>query len=247
MTNGGNTWALVLAAGEGNRLRKLTTTSAGVSVPKQFCSLHGGLSLLHEALQRAESVAAREHICTVVAQQHLRWWKCPLQSVPRSNVIVQPENRGTANGILLPLLHIMERDPNARVVLLPSDHYVRDEDVLSRSLQRALVQLHGLKRAAIFLGMQPDDVDPELGYIVPGEIVIDGVRAVERFVEKPTEDLARKLIFDGALWNSFIIVARAQALLDLFTMRMPDVVGSMCTVVAHDHDNPSEPVAAGRL
>lgn len=53
----GNTWAIVLAAGDGHRLQCLTTTAAGVSVPKQFCSLQGGRSLLHCALQRAAMVA----------------------------------------------------------------------------------------------------------------------------------------------------------------------------------------------
>jgi mannose-1-phosphate guanylyltransferase len=247
MTTGEHTWALVLAAGEGSRLRRLTTTSSGVAVPKQYCSLHGGLSLLHESLRRAGAVAAREHICTVVAEQHREWWEGPLQSLPRSNIIVQPQNRGTANGILLPLLHILERDPDARVVLLPSDHYVRDEEVLARSLRRTLAQLQVLKRSAILLGIEPDDIDPELGYIVPGEKVVDGVCRVERFVEKPSEALARELIFNGALWNAFIIVTPGQALLDLLAMRMPDIVTAMCGVVAHDSIRPSDPVAARRL
>src|SRR5689334_15770955 len=100
-----HTWGLVLAAGEGSRLRSLTTTTDGQAVPKQFCSLRGGPSLLHEALQRAEKIAPRERICTIVAQQHQHWWNEPLAMLDPLNVIAQPENRGTANGILLPLLH----------------------------------------------------------------------------------------------------------------------------------------------
>jgi mannose-1-phosphate guanylyltransferase len=247
MTNGGNTWALVLAAGEGSRLRQLTTTTAGVSVPKQFCSLHGGPSLLHEALQRAETIAAREHVCTVVAEQHQFWWRGALRSMPATNIIVQPRNCGTANGILLPLLHIVERDPDARLVLLPSDHYVRDEAVLGRSLEQALARLNRHKRAVILLGFEPDDVDPELGYIVPGDDAGDGVSSVARFVEKPTVESAQELIFEGALWNAFIVVARAQTLLDLFRMRMPEIVAAMCATVAHDCSDPSRPIAASRL
>jgi mannose-1-phosphate guanylyltransferase len=102
-------WALVLAAGEGSRLRALTTTN-GVAVPKQFCSLQGGPSLLQEALHRAEAVAPRTRICTIVAEQHRRWWQGPLWALPSQNIIVQPENRGTAAGLLLPLLHIEARD-----------------------------------------------------------------------------------------------------------------------------------------
>jgi len=247
MNNVGHTWALVLAAGEGSRLRSLTTTSGGLAVPKQFCSLQGGLSLLHEALRRAEAVAARERICTIVARQHQRWWERSLRSIPSANVIVQPENRGTANGILLPLLHIIERDPQARIVLLPSDHHVCDEAVLARSLQRAVTQIETRKTAIVLLGIEPDEIDPDLGYIAAGSQDDDGLCTVERFVEKPPAALARELILEGALWNAFIVVAQAQALLDLFTLRFPDIVSDMRTAVAHDACNPSQPLAATHL
>jgi len=79
---GGNTWALILAAGQGTRLSSLTTTDEGFAVPKQFCSLRGGASLLEETLSRAETVATRGHIVTVVAAEHRRWWKAPLWTLP---------------------------------------------------------------------------------------------------------------------------------------------------------------------
>jgi mannose-1-phosphate guanylyltransferase len=243
----GHTWALVLAAGEGSRLRSLTTTRAGIAVPKQFCSLCGGPSLLHEALRRAETIADRKRICTIVAQQHQYWWERPLRSMPGSNVVVQPENRGTGNGILLPLLHIMDRDPDARIVLLPSDHHVRDERVLARSLKQAVARLTARKGEIVLLGLEPDEVDPDLGYIVPGNEDGYGAHIVERFVEKPSDALARDLMVAGALWNVFIVAARAQALLDLFSHRYADIVADMRAVVAHDSFNPMEPQAARHL
>src|SRR5215203_1225480 len=60
-----HTWALVLAGGEGSRLRSLTTRPCGTSVPKQFCSLRGGQTLLEDALRRAASITAPERICTI--------------------------------------------------------------------------------------------------------------------------------------------------------------------------------------
>ena len=119
---GGNTWALILAAGQGTRLSSLTTTKEGFAVPKQFCSLCGGASLLEETLSRAETVATRSHIVTVVAAEHRRWWEPTLWTLPGENIVVQPQNKGTATGLLLPLLHILRRDPNATVAVLPSDH-----------------------------------------------------------------------------------------------------------------------------
>jgi mannose-1-phosphate guanylyltransferase len=63
--------AVVLAAGDGTRLSTLTTDSDGNPVPKQFCSLNGGGSLLHEALQRANRIVLRERVCAIVADQHV--------------------------------------------------------------------------------------------------------------------------------------------------------------------------------
>ena len=239
------TWALVLAAGEGSRLRRLTTTTEGVAVPKQFCSLHGGPSLLHQAFERAASVASRSRICSVVAEQHRRWWSGALPIHPE-NIVIQPENRGTGIGILLPLLHILGRDPDARVVLLPSDHYVRDEAVLARSLQQAVARLSASAHEIVLLGLAPDAADPELGYIVPGRREEGGAQRVTRFVEKPSAEHAAALIAHGALWNVFIVAARAQALLDLYARRYPQIVTDLRIAAALDAGEASRPDAVRR-
>ncbi|HEY0940883.1 MAG TPA: sugar phosphate nucleotidyltransferase [Steroidobacter sp.] len=127
-------WALVLAAGDGSRLRALTTQPCGTPVPKQYCSLNGGPTLLEDAMARARAQVAPERVCAIVAQQHHRWWSAldALATLPQANLIVQPRNRGTAIGILYSLLHILSQDAQAQVLLLPSDHYVADEVVLQR-------------------------------------------------------------------------------------------------------------------
>lgn len=241
-----NTWSLVLAAGEGTRLRSLTTTSSGVAIPKQFCSLNGGSSLMQDALRRASSVADRSRVCTVVAADHRRWWESAVWSLPARNVIVQPRNRGTANGILLPLLHIAARDPEARVILLPSDHFVRDEHTLSHSLREAVTQLDDFQSHIVLLGMKPEEADPELGYIVPGRGTTAALH-VRQFVEKPSLTLARALLADGALWNSFILAGRVAAFLDLYAERYPELLNEMRTAVARDLDNPGDAMAAAEL
>jgi mannose-1-phosphate guanylyltransferase len=234
MADSGHTWAIVLAAGDGSRLRSLTTTSVGVAVPKQFCSLHGGPSLLHDAVRRAESVAPLERICAIVAKQHRRWWADILELLPERNVVVQPDNRGTGVGILLPLLRIVMRDPEARVVLLPSDHHVRDEAVLACALRTALTAIETRPDRIVVLGITPDEADPELGYIVPGASDGNGVAKVDRFVEKPAAPLAEALVAQGALWNAFIVTAHARTLLRLFAIRMPRVVTDMRTALLSD-------------
>jgi mannose-1-phosphate guanylyltransferase len=224
---GPDTWALVLAAGEGSRLRGLTRNERGIAVPKQFCSLQGGPCLLQEALQRAAAVAPLSRVCSVVAAQHREWWTPILSYLPEQNVVVQPQNRGTAHGILLPLLRIAERDPDATVVLLPADHYLRDEETMAVALRRAADLAH-LDRSSIFLlGVEPDEPDTELGYILPATRSRDGAAEVLRFVEKPNQIRARLLLDQGALWNVFIMAASVRTLLSLFDSSYAATIAGM--------------------
>ena len=234
MTSRPRTWALILAAGDGSRLATLTRDRCGNTVPKQFCSLAGGHSLVDEALQRARYVVPRERTCAIVAEQHERYWRQALWALPPSNVIAQPRNRGTAIGILLSTLSILERDPLARIVFLPADHYVRDEPALGATLREAAISLMRDPMSLLLIGIEPEEADPELGYIVPGDILGEGVRGVARFVEKPETKLARQLIAQGALWNSFIFAAHGTTLLGLMRQRMPQIVEDMATALARD-------------
>jgi len=209
----------------------LTTTASGVAIPKQFCSLGGQESLLHDALRRARAVAGPERTCAIVAEHHRRWWQSLRLDIPASNLISQPRNRGTATGILLPLLHILRRDPAAALLVLPSDHYVRNEHALAASLQSAMLELQRDPGRVILLGITPEDADPELGYIVAEGGNGCAVGRVAEFVEKPDAAIARELIARGGLWNSFIFAASGDALLRAFEARCPDLVGEMRHIV----------------
>lgn len=224
-------WALVLAAGEGSRLQSLTTTPSGIAIPKQFCSMGAGSSLLHSALKRAAAVVPAARTCAVVAEQHRRWWQALSLGIPAQNVICQPRNRGTALGILLPLLSVVHRDPQANILILPSDHYVRNEDVLVASMKRAMEELQRDGSHLILLGVTPDEADPELGYIVADSTASSDIRTVSEFVEKPDASTARALIARGGVWNSFIFAARAQTLMRAFEERCGDLVSEMQHVV----------------
>jgi len=222
-----NRWALVLAGGEGRRLQGLTRNLQGVAVPKQFCTLQGGPSLLEEALQRAATVAQPDRICTIVAAQHRQWWTGIVGQLPQDNVIVQPQNRGTAHGILLPLLKIAARDPQAIIVLLPADHHIRDEELMSASLRQAADLAAGHRESIYLLGAEPEGPDVELGYIVPAHRSGQEAATVLRFIEKPTAARARALLDQGALWNMFIVAASVQALLGLFGCSFASTIAAM--------------------
>jgi mannose-1-phosphate guanylyltransferase len=228
-------WSLVLAGGDGNRLRALTTKPCGTSVPKQYCSLHGGHTLLEDAIARAQRLVPADRVCTIVAQQHRQWWtECaPLvDALEQGNLIVQPRNLGTGIGILYSLLHLLAKDPQARVVLLPADHYVRDENVLNRALVQALERVERNADRPVLLGLQPDEPDIDLGYVLPGAPDPAGGHAVARFIEKPDYCVAREIIGAGGLCNTFIMVAAASTLLDLFMPRFAPLVMEMQVILS---------------
>jgi mannose-1-phosphate guanylyltransferase len=225
------TWALVLAGGEGSRLHSLTTTASGVVVPKQFCSLGYGPSLLTQSLIRAGSVAPIIQTCAVVAERHHWWWDQPLRSLPKENVFVQPENRGTAHGVLLALLRLEARDPRANVLMLPADHYIRHEFLFTRSL-REVAELSARTEDAIFLlGADPERADPELGYIVPAIQKCRKPTGVLSFAERPDSSRLAELLKAGALWNMFIIAGSVQALLALYERSHQSSVALMRSAV----------------
>jgi mannose-1-phosphate guanylyltransferase len=241
------TWAIVLAGGEGNRLRELTTTPSGVAVPKQFCSLRGGACLLQDALTRAAGVAPVQRICAVVAVQHRRWWVAPLGYLPQQNVVVQPANRGTAFGILLPLLHVLARDPNAVVVLLPSDHYSLDEATMVRSVRQAADLAAANADALYVLGAEPSEPDTELGYIVPADRSRNKPSHVVRFVEKPDSGRALSLLDEGALWNVFILAGLARTVLRMYEKSLAAIIVAMRAALELGRARPAGPGALAEL
>ena len=242
--SGAHVWSVVLAGGEGTRLRALTTGPCGTPVPKQFCSLQGGRTLLEDAIARASGLVDEQRICAIVAQQHREWWTHALRRMPNQNIIVQPRNKGTAIGVLYSLLSVLARDPLARVLLLPADHYVRDELVLRQSLRIALSRLDIDDSKPVLLGLEPDEADPELGYILPGSRDPLGGRLVGRFVEKPAAQVAKDIIANGGLWNTFIIAASAQSLLNMYTQRYAPIVMEMKVIMSRAA-NAGLPPAAG--
>lgn len=216
-----NRWSLILAAGSGTRLDSLTRIGGTIPVPKQYWSLTGGPSLLEKTLERANSITELQRTTVVVASEHHAFWKSPLRHLNQENVVVQPRNCGTAIGILLGLAAILAQDSEANVVILPSDHFVAQESTLRRSILKALSSAQGDTRSITFLGIKPENADPELGYIVRGEPDPNGGFRVAEFVEKPSAEDARRLVARAALWNSFILVGKAIAFVDLIRRRYP--------------------------
>jgi mannose-1-phosphate guanylyltransferase len=219
--------AIILAGGDGTRLRDLTRLIAGDDRPKQFCALAGESTLIDETRRRvALSVPPAQTFFSVTAT-HARFYAPLLADVPSGQIVAQPENRGTAPGILYALLRVAAVAPRHSVVILPSDHYVSDDARFMAHVDAAFELVADRPGLIALLGIHPDRPETEYGWIEPDDPIARprgrAFHGVRRFWEKPDAALARTLYESGCLWNSFVMIGRAVTLLDLIEQTLPDL------------------------
>jgi len=218
--------AIILAGGEGTRLAQLTRRVDGVHVPKQFCALLGEVSLLEQTRRRVSLSVASERVSFVLNKDHERFFSPLLGDVSPQNLIIQPGNRGTAPAILYSLFRLAQSAPRASVLLIPSDHYVGEEETLMKYVDLAFAAVEQEPRLAVILGIEPDEPETAYGWIEPAPasgIDRPTTLPVRRFWEKPSREIARELMATGCLWNSFMIVAHLPTLLGMFNLSMPQL------------------------
>lgn len=233
-------WAIVLAGGEGSRLRALARDQRGEPAPKQFCPLGGLRPPLAAAIERAEGLVAPARVIVSVVEAHRRWWCDQLAGRPPQTIVSQPLPRGTATGILLPLLGIVAQEPDARVLILPADHAVEDEGLLRRALERAAWVARRRPEDPVLLGITPTWADGELGWVIPaGQRDADSHR-VAAFVEKPGPEIARRLMAIGGMWNAFLVATTGQAMLRLFERYLPELHGPLTALAPERSWAPGE-------
>src|SRR3989442_6357090 len=141
--------------GNGRRLGSGTRKLTRDDRPRQFCRLWGGRRLLAETRRRAGRVIFPDRLFTVVTRKHSRFYEPELDDAAPGTVVVQPENRGTAPAILYALLRISAAAPGDPVAILPSDHYVSDDDAFMARVEGALGAARAPPAKAIPLATVP--------------------------------------------------------------------------------------------
>ncbi|HET6369682.1 MAG TPA: sugar phosphate nucleotidyltransferase [Nitrospiria bacterium] len=211
---------IVLAAGEGKRLRPFVHRLRGDFLPKQYVDITGTGSLLEQTFRRAERLVPPERLFTVVSLDHLGYreaWR-QLSGRPQKTVILQPANRETAPGLLLPLMHLHQRHSDAIVTVFPSDHFILGEERFMQQIDLACALVEEDPSRLVLLGLEPQRPEPEYGYILPGERTvgssIPAARQVARFIEKPDPQTACEISLKGGLWNTMVFAFQIGVLLE---------------------------------
>lgn len=220
-------WSIILAGGNGERLQPTIWEWLGEARPKQYCVFTGTRSMLEHTWDRADRVTEPDQKVTVVAKAH--WPLAVTQYAGREgHLVVQPANRDTAAGVFLPVTYVRAWHPGATVVIYPSDHFVYPEEPFLDAVRHALSALETLGDRVILLGVRPDDVEMDYGWVQLGEVLQSrdghGIHAVAGFTEKPDALKAREAFHAGSLWNTFVMVTRLETLWQLGWRCLPTMM-----------------------
>jgi mannose-1-phosphate guanylyltransferase len=235
-------WGVILAGGEGVRLRSLTRFVAGDDRPKQFCPLIGRTTLLAQTRQRTARNMPPQRTLFVLLKAHERFYRQELGDVGPENLVVQPLNRGTLAAILYGLLRVVQLDQQAVVAILPSDHYFGEEDRLQAGLD-LVFEAAEAEPYVILLGAAAKRAEVEYGWIEAEAAASTDPRRflrVKHFWEKPSRRLAQNLLDRGCVWNTFVMVGRARVFLDLIRSRFPDLYQAFTRTAARCESGPDD-------
>lgn len=193
--------------------------------PKQFLDFFGsGTTLLQATYERVLPVVNPENIVLVTNKEYYDIVREQLPDVKEENILLEPARRNTAPCLCWAAHHIAARDPEASMVVLPSDHLVLKERAFHEALTVGFEFVEKGDRL-LTLGIQPTSPHTGYGYIQMGEASdTDRILKVKSFTEKPSEDMAEIFVKSGEFfWNAGIFLWKASSILEAFRAYAPQV------------------------
>lgn len=220
--------ALIMAGGKGTRFWPLSTEEK----PKQFLNLIGEDTMIQMTVNRIKPIIPIDRIFVCTGKKYVDLVKEQLPELPETNIIVEPEGRNTAPCIALSAFIIKRYYKDANMVVLPSDHLIKDEEEFRNIIESANDFIDSNQDSIITLGMQPTRPETGYGYIRCGneERKRNGytIVKVDAFVEKPNKEKAQKYLCDGNhLWNGGMFIWSVDNILNQISKYSPDTYNSL--------------------
>lgn len=219
-------YAVIMAGGEGTRFWPRSRHKR----PKQLLDIVGSGSMIQQTVGRITPIIPEERIFIVSNEIHIKELKNHIPHIPKSNIVIEPVGKNTAPAIGLTSLYIKRVEPEAILVILPSDHLIEKEEVFRKTIEKA----GGVAQRGdylITLGMKVTSPETGYGYIQMGNTMGDGLYEVRAFVEKPSKEKAEEFMKTGGyLWNSGIFVWRVDLIIRMIEEYIPDLYLGLMTI-----------------
>ncbi|TKK64647.1 mannose-1-phosphate guanylyltransferase [Ilyomonas limi] len=224
-------YVAIMAGGIGSRF----WPQSRVSYPKQFLDiLNTGKTLIQWTFERYNQFIPAENIFVVTSQEYVHIVEQQLPGLPAQNIVAEPSRKNTAPCIAYMAFKLQQKDPDATLIITPSDHLVLDTEEFERISGEALAFAKE-HNAFVTLGIKPTYPNTGYGYIQhETESVAPNVFKVKTFTEKPDIELAKTFIASGDfLWNAGIFVWKVKDIIHAFEQYQPE----MYELFAVEHDN----------
>ena len=214
-----NYYAVIMAGGIGSRFWPISSQE----FPKQFHDMLGtGQSLLQKTYSRLNQIIPSENIYILTNERYLDLTLEQLPAISKEQVVLEPAMRNTAPCILLSALKIHKKNPNALMLVAPSDHWIEDEKAYAEDVAISF-EAAAQDPKLMTLGIEPTFPNTGYGYIESSKVGTD-VKRVEQFREKPDYETAKSFVASGNfLWNAGIFLWSTQSILDAFKNLLPEM------------------------
>ena len=221
-----NTYALILAGGSGARFWPLSRNAR----PKQLLDLFGDGTLLEQTIRRLDGLVPSENILILTNAQQVDSVRAIATMLPAENIFAEPAKRDTAPAVALGIGLIAARNPDATMMVLPSDQLIQDTAAYHAVMRDALATAEK-SNGLVTIGIRPTWACPSYGYIERGEhAVIEGLECenppveVKRFREKPNAELAEQFLAQGQFsWNAGMFVWSLPTVIEQLASHAPEL------------------------
>ncbi len=215
-----NYYAVLMAGGIGSRFWPMSTQE----FPKQFHDMLGtGQTLLQKTFSRLNKIIPSENIYILTNEMYLDITLKQLPKVTEAQVVLEPAMRNTAPCILLSALKIKKENPNALMLVAPSDHWIEDENAFANDIQTCFDAAQK-DDILLTLGIEPTFPNTGYGYIESDKNDTSEIKKVAQFREKPDYKTAKQFLTAGNfLWNAGIFVWSAKSIVASFEKNLSEM------------------------
>jgi mannose-1-phosphate guanylyltransferase len=214
-------YVAIMAGGIGSRFWPKSRTS----YPKQFLDiLNSGKTLIQWTFERYAAFIPKENIYVVTSEEYSEIVAEQLPDIPKENIIAEPSRKNTAPCVAYISFKLLQKDPEASLIVAPSDHMILDGENFKKITTKALAFVDE-QEAFITLGIKPTYPNTGYGYIqFDSKLIADDIHKVKTFTEKPNLELAKTFVASGEfLWNGGIFVWRVKTVVNAFEKYQPEM------------------------